>query len=90
MTFFGITHLGYQNHIREHVCNPKITPQHVYEAGLYRDPKYLLPRLERITLHTLPPKDCDDQTCRYGQGHGNSYYELNRLQEQHIVNPKGR
>lgn len=90
MAFFGITKLGYQNHIREHVRDPVLTPQHVFESCLYRDPKYMLPRLEHRSVVTLPPAGCADRTCRYGEGHGKSYWELMRLQQEFIVNPKGK
>ena len=38
MAFFGLTQLGYQDAIREHMNDPPKTPQATFRSGDYRDP----------------------------------------------------
>lgn len=87
MAFFGITQLGYQDTIREHMNNPPKTPQQTFRSGDYRDPA------KRINL---PPIDdrkpmaasvCTDQFSGYGPGPEGSYKENTRLLNKHIRRP---
>jgi len=40
MALFGLTQLGYQDTMREHLNDPHPTPQHIFRSGLYREPPY--------------------------------------------------
>lgn len=96
MAFFGLTHLGYQDTIREHVRQPDLTPQYVFRSGLYRDSTFRLPPLkgqledaERATSATVAGED-RGQTVGYGPGHRGSHKELTRLKEKHATSPQGK
>lgn len=89
MAFFGLTQVGYQDAIREHVRDPPVTPQYVYRSGLYRDPTY---------SNTLPPISANasrrpsivpkDQASGFGPGPQGSYREYTRLKYKHIRDPQ--
>jgi len=92
MAFFGLTHLGYQDAIREHMRDPPKTPQHVFRSGLYRDPakaKLFLPPIvdsaDKPRASIVPT----DQLAGYGPGHQGSHVEYTRLRTKHIRNPIG-
>ena len=89
MAFFGITQMGYQDTIREHMHEPPKTPQQTFRSGDYRDPS------KRINLPPIREKKPvaasvgTDQFSGYGPGHEGSYKEYTRLQAKHIRNPAG-
>ena len=97
MSFFGLTRLGYENPMREHMKDPPLHPVQVFRSGLYRDPKFHLPPpsyIRRSWTDYLPPDRCyslatSDRTCQYGPGHENSFSEFKRMRVQGIANPKG-
>ena len=90
MSFFGITQLGYQDTIREHVRDPGFSPQHLYRSGEYRNPSAVkLPPLKRPEDLPRPSIVPTDQVSGYGPGPQGSYVELTRMQSKHIRNPKG-
>lgn len=81
MAFFGVTHLGYQDTIREHVRDPEHTPQYIYRSGLYRDPSQI----------RLPPIGRDTQNPDIaGQGSAPqvSYKEYQRRLHKHVTTPQ--
>jgi len=86
MAFFGITHLGYQDPIREHVVDTGKTPQYIFQSGLYREPPYRLPPIKDsiFPLPGLPttdvslPSECREQPV-YSTGYAGtdiSYSDL--------------
>lgn len=89
MAFFGLTQLGYQDTIREHVQCPRLTPQEIFRSGMYRDPsKVLLPPIDKKDLPE-PSIVPIDQVSGYGPGPMGSFVERKRMQTKHIRNPKG-
>lgn len=91
MAFFGLTQLGYQDDIREHMRNPPRTPQHVYRSGLYRDSSKSKINLPPIETTDKPRASIvpTDQMSGYGPGHQGSHVEYTRLRTKHIRNPTG-
>ena len=90
MAFFGLTQLGYQDAIREHMKQPIHTPQYIFRSGMYRDKsKVNLPPIEQKDKKqaSIVPTD---QLSGYGPGHQGSYVEFTKLRKKHIRNPKGR
>ncbi|ELT99845.1 hypothetical protein CAPTEDRAFT_226928 [Capitella teleta] len=86
MSFFGLTQLGYQDTIREHLKEPELTPQYIYRSGLYRDKSVTLPPIKKdLPQASIVPID---QLSGYGPGHRGSHNELVRMQMKHIRNPK--
>lgn len=88
MAFFGLTQLGYQDAIREHMRDPPKTPQHTYRSGEYRNAsnKVNLPPIENkkpAQASVIPT----DQLSGYGAGHQGSHVEFVRLRKKHIRNP---
>src|SRR6218665_1996676 len=96
MAFFGLTQLGYQDTIREHVRQPDVTPQYVFRSGLYRDSTFRLPPLKgQLGDKERVPSAADGggnsaQIAGYGPGHRGSYKELTRLKEKHATSPHGK
>ncbi len=89
MAFFGLTQLGYQDTIREHVKEPEFSPQNLYRSGEYRDPNAV--KLPPIKTDLPQPSIVPiDQVSGYGPGPQGSYVEYTRQQTKHIRNPKGR
>ena len=89
MAFFGLTQLGYQDTIREHVKDPSLTPQHIFRSGLNRqEPKIILPPIDPKALPQAPIVPID-QVSGYGPGPLGSYGEFTRHRTKHIRNPKG-
>ena len=89
MAFFGLTQLGYQDTIREHVKDPMLTPQHIYRSGLSRqEPKIILPPIDPNTLPQAPIVPIN-QVSGYGPGPLGSYGEFTRHRTKHIRNAKG-
>jgi len=82
MAFFGFTHLGYQNAIKEHSTLSKADP---------------IRAQTQIGFRALPPlKDKNppvrsicpiNQTSQYGKGPDGSYVEYTRLRMKHTRNP---
>jgi len=99
MAFFGLTKLGYQDPIREHVFDPKITPISAFRSGEYRDPNFRLPKtIEKCDTaaaggkeHHMPDAATPftGQTVGYNRGSCASHEELMRMRQKHIVNPTG-
>ena len=92
MAFFGLTHLGYQETIREHVKNPGFSPQYIYRSGLYRSPTQVselkLPSIKKdLPEPSIMPVD---QVSGYGPGPHGSYVEYTRMKNKHIRNPIGK
>jgi len=86
MAFFGLTQLGYQDTIREHVKEPEVTPQYVFRSGLYRNPSQVkLPPIKKdLPQASIVPID---QVSGYGAGPTGSYIEHTRQRTKHIRNP---
>jgi hypothetical protein len=98
MAFFGVTKLGYQDTIREHVRNPPVTPISAFRSGQYRDPNFTLPKVDRCGTSQDLGKTCNKpdavtsfsgQTAAYGHGPCSSNEELQRMKRKYIVNPAG-
>ena len=98
MAFFGLTQLGYQDPVREHVCDPKVTPISAFRSGEYRNPDFRLPKtIDKCDTpsgegkHHLPeaPSPFTSQTSGYHGGPCTSHEELLRMRQKHIVNPNG-
>ena len=90
MAFFGLSQLGYQDTIREHLHKPGFTPQHHYRSGEFRNPDAV--KLPPIDKSELPQASIVpvDQISGYGPGHQGSYVEYTRQRTKHIRNPKGK
>ena len=89
MALFGLTKLGYQNTVREHMNVTEHTPQFVFHSGLYRTPdKIQLPPVDGKEL-PYPSIIPTDQMSAYGPGNRGSYDEYMRQRSKHIRNPKG-
>jgi hypothetical protein len=92
MAFFGVTQLGYQDTIREHVRDPKMTPIAAFRSGAYRDPNFRLPQVvEPCQLSADEAKQnkyAKDQMAGYNRGPCGSNEELRRLKHKHITSPK--
>ena len=91
MAFFGLTKLGYQDTIREHVQEPKTTPISAFRSGSYRDPDYRLPKPDQCDF---PPSDelpgaRLDPTARYDRGPCASHQKLDHNKTAGILCPKG-
>jgi len=91
MAFFGLTQLGYQDTIREHVSETKTTPISAFRSGSYRDPNYRLPKPDQCDF---PPTDelpgtRQDPTARYNRGPCGSNEKLNRFKIAGVMCPKG-
>jgi len=91
MAFFGLTQLGYQDTIREHVKEPKTTPISAFRSGTYRDADYRLPKPEQCDF---PPSDelpgtRQDPTARYERGPCASQQKLDHNKTAGIMCPKG-
>lgn len=90
MAFFGVNHLGYQDHIQEHVRLPDVySPQYVFRSGKYRDPEYKMPPVVDRSELPQPSLIPRNQTSGYGAGPMGSYKELMRLRHKHIRTPQG-
>ena len=90
MAFFGLTQLGYQDTIREHVKDPGLTPQHIFRSGIYRqEPKVRLPPIHKADLPEASIVPID-QVSGYGAGPVGSHVEFSRQRTKHIRNPNGR
>ena len=92
MAFFGLTAVGYQDTIREHVKEPKTTPISAFRSGSYRDPDYRLPKPDKCDL---PPTDelpgaRLDPTARYDRGPCASQRKLDHNKTAGIMCPKRR
>jgi len=92
MAFFGLTKLGYQDMIREHVNEQKTTPISAFRSGTYRDPEFRLPKPDQCDL---PPSDelpgaREDPTARYYRGPCASHEKLAHNKTAGILCPKGR
>merc|ERR1712121_36129 len=89
MAFFGLTQLGYQDSIREHVQDPQFSPQNHYRSGIFRDKSVKLPPIKSNA--DLPEASIVpiDQVSGYGPGPQGSYEELTRKKTKHIRNPNG-
>ena len=88
MAFFGLSQLGYQDTIREHLNKPGFSPQHLYRTGQYRDPDAvklppIKPNLPQASIVPI------DQVSGYGPGPQGSYVEYTRQRQKHIRNPQG-
>jgi len=89
MAFFGLTQLGYQDTIREHLNSPQFSPQHVYRSGLYRNPSAVkLPPIKTRSELPEPSIVPIDQVSGYGAGPQGSYVEYTRQMTKHIRNPQ--
>ena len=89
MAFFGLTQIGYQDTIREHVRHPEFSPQHLYRSGEYRTPesaKFLPPIKNGISMPLIIPTD---QLSSYGPGAQGSHIEFTRQRTKHIRCHKG-
>lgn len=98
MAFFGVTKLGYQDSIREHVRDPPVTPISAFRSGQYRDPNFTLPKIDRrgASQDVARSRDTPNavtpftgQTAAYGYGPCSSNEELQRMKHKYIVNPTG-
>jgi hypothetical protein len=98
MAFFGLTKLGYQDTIREHVRDPSTTPISAFRSGQYRDPNFSISKAEKcgtppdVAKKYDTPDDASSfaaQTVAYGQGPCSSNEELHRMRQKHIRNPAG-
>ena len=90
MAFFGLTQLGYQDTIREHVRDPGLTPQHIFRSGKYRtEPKIRLPPINKADLPEASIVPID-QLSGYGPGPLGSHVEFTRLRTKHVRTPKGK
>uniref|UniRef100_A0A0B7A3J8 Uncharacterized protein n=2 Tax=Arion vulgaris TaxID=1028688 RepID=A0A0B7A3J8_9EUPU len=82
MAFFGYTHMGCQNYIKEVSVNSQLDPiRSKTQLG------YLaLPPLKN---QNLPPRSVVpiDQVSQYGKGPDDSYVEYKRLRAKHARNP---
>jgi len=91
MAFFGLTQLGYQDTIREHVKEPKTTPISAFRSGSYRDAEYRLPKPDQCDYppsNELPGTRVDP-TARYERGHCGSQQKLDHNKTAGIMCPKG-
>ena len=88
MSFFGLTQLGHQDPIREHVRDPGFSPQDLYRSGQYRDPE--VPKLPPIKTDLPRPSIVPtDQLSSYGPGAQGSHVEFSRQRAKHIRCHKG-
>jgi len=91
MAFFGLTKLGYQDTIREHVSEQKTTPISAFRSGSYRDPEFRLPKADQCDF---PPSDelpgaRQGPTARYDRGPCASFQQLHHNKMAGIMCPKG-
>ena len=91
MAFFGLTQLGYQDTIREHVNEPKTTPISAFRSGTYRDADYRLPKPEQCDFPPSGelPGTRQDPTARYERGPCASQRKLDHNKTAGIMCPKG-
>ncbi|XP_025082268.1 testis-expressed protein 49-like [Pomacea canaliculata] len=83
MSFFGLTHLGFQNSLREYSKAAKEDP---YRGSRQFDYTALPPLKDKNppTRSVVPV----DQVSGYGSGHEDSYVELTRMRFKHLRNPR--
>jgi len=92
MAFFGLTKLGYQDTIREHVSEQKTTPISAFRSGSYRDPEFRLPKPDQCDFPASDelPGAREDPTARYHRGPCASFEQLHHNKMAGILCPKGR
>ena len=85
MSFFGLTHLGYQNTVKE------------VSTASQRDPVRSKTQIGFLALPPLKDKNPPvrsivpiDQLSQYGKGPDGSFVEYTRLRRKHTRNPLGK
>ena len=84
MAFFGISHLGYQNAIRESSARSQMDPQRSKtQLGFIAFPPLADKNPPKRSIVPI------NQVSAYGPGPKDSYVEFTRMRTKHIRTPKG-